>query len=117
MLGIVGNELNALNIMGNVTITDNLDVHNINQLNIQKGAYLTDQSLTSAKVAEINIGQLIDKTSYAATYALDAVNGDFELNTGGMKFIHEDSVLNLKNSSKADDHTITLTGPLDSRET
>ncbi|MCC8419316.1 MAG: autotransporter outer membrane beta-barrel domain-containing protein, partial [Rickettsia endosymbiont of Glossina mortisans submortisans] len=114
MLGTAGNELAELNIKGDVTITNNLDIHNINKLNIQKGAYFTDQSLTSAKVAEINIGQLIDKTSYAATYALDAVNGDFELNTGGMKFIHEDSALDLKNSSNANDHTINLTGPLDS---
>ncbi|HJD59543.1 MAG TPA: autotransporter domain-containing protein [Rickettsia endosymbiont of Omalisus fontisbellaquei] len=109
-LGSKGNELDALNIKGNVTITNNLDTHNINQLNIQKEAVFTDQSLTSAKIAEINIGELAG----AATYSLDAVNGDFELNTGGMIFVHEDSALDLKNSSNANDHTITLTGPLDS---
>ncbi|ABV74737.1 Cell surface antigen Sca3 [Rickettsia akari str. Hartford] len=107
-LGTAGKELAELNIKGDVTITNNLDIHNSNKLNIQKGAYCPDQSLTFAKIAEINIVEVAG----AVSYALDAVNDDFKLNTGGMKFIHADSVLNLNNSAKAYDHTINLTGPL-----
>ncbi|AFC71234.1 hypothetical protein [Rickettsia australis] len=69
-----------MNIKGQVTVTNNLDVQNIQQLNINNGAVFTDQGLTSAKIANISIGEVTG----AATYALDAINGDFDLNTGGI---------------------------------
>ncbi|MGX6960261.1 MAG: beta strand repeat-containing protein [Rickettsia endosymbiont of Pentastiridius leporinus] len=110
-LGVAGNELGSLNIISKVTITDDLDVHNINQLNINAGADFIDQSLTSAVIANINIGKA--GNGGAATYGLDAVGINFDLNTGKMTFVNADSALNLQNSSNADDRTITLQGPLD----
>lgn len=108
-LGTAGNELAELNVLGNVTVTDNLDVHNVNQLNIKAGGNFTDQSLTSGQIVNINIGE----ATGAATYGLDATGRDFNLNTAKMVFAHEDSALNLKNSSNANDSTITLTAALE----
>ncbi len=109
-LGTAGNALTALNIKGNVTISDNLDVHDTNQLNIKAGANLTDQSLTSALIQNIVIGEA--GANGAATYGLDAESRDFDLSTTKMKFINADSALNLQNSSTITDRTITLTGIL-----
>ena len=86
-----------------------MDVQNIQQLNIKNGVIFTDQSLTSAEIANINIGEV----GGAATYALDAINGDFNFNTGGMVFGHQDSILDLENSANANDRTIILTTALD----
>nr|WP_233418804.1 hypothetical protein [Rickettsia tamurae] len=109
-LGSKGNELASLNIKGKVTVTNNFGCTKYQQLNINNDAVLTDQSLTSAKIANMSIGEVTG----VATYALDAINGDFDLNTGGgMIFEHQDSVLELKNSSNANDRTITLTAALD----
>ncbi|MCC8370278.1 MAG: hypothetical protein LN566_02790 [Rickettsia endosymbiont of Stiretrus anchorago] len=109
-LGTDGNALTALNIMGNVIISDNLDVHNANQLNIKAGANLTDQSLTSALIQNIVIGEA--GANGAATYGLDAESKNFGLNSAKMTFANPDSALNLQNSSNNTDRTITLTGIL-----
>ncbi|AAU03915.1 autotransporter domain-containing protein [Rickettsia typhi] len=108
-LGSRDNELSSLNIKGKVTVTHNLDVQNIHQLNINNGAFFNDHSLTSAKIKNINIGEETGE----ATYTLDAINCDFDLNTSGMVFKHQDSVLELKNSSNTNDRIITLTSVLD----
>jgi len=110
-LGTAGNTLAALNIKGYVTITDNLDVQNINQLNIKSGADFTDQSLTSAQIAIIKIGEAGEGGD--ASYSLDATGRNFDLNTKNMTFANQDSSLDIENSSNANDSTITLTGPLD----
>ncbi|WP_341793148.1 hypothetical protein [Rickettsia endosymbiont of Ceutorhynchus obstrictus] len=69
------NTLAVLNVSGNVTIsgaagTTKLDVSKTTILNLAPASVFTDQSLTSATVGAINIG---DNTGFA-TYALDAVN-------------------------------------------
>ena len=83
--------------MGNVIISDNLDVHNVNQLNIKAGANFTDQSLTSAQIANITIGEA--GANGAATYGLDSESRGFNLSTTNMTFANPDSALNLQNSS------------------
>jgi len=108
--GAAGSSPATLNISSNVTIADTLDVSNINNLNIKAGGNFTDQSRTSAKIANIIIGAAGENG--AATYGLDAEGNDFNVNTANMKFANEDSALNLQNSSNVNNRTITLQGAL-----
>ncbi|WP_341790343.1 autotransporter domain-containing protein [Rickettsia endosymbiont of Polydrusus tereticollis] len=108
-----GVELDQLNIIGKVTVsggvTTKLDVSGTDMLNIKAGSTFTDESVTSVKVAAINIGEV----EGAATYILDAVNDDFALDTGGISFKNAASVLQLASSdARGNDRRITINADL-----
>ncbi len=119
-LGTAGQELKELQIKGPVTIAggvaNGLDVHETDALNIMKGARFTDESTTSAQIANIHIGA--DDGFGAgigpATYILDAEHIDFNLNAHAANqivFDHADAQLTLRNSAAAN-KTITLRNDL-----
>ncbi|WP_202070018.1 autotransporter outer membrane beta-barrel domain-containing protein [Rickettsia tillamookensis] len=118
-LGTNANKLAMLAAGGAVTISGEaghkLDVQNTMIFDIYAGATLTDRSRSSAQIPTVNIGANGGAGVGTATYILDAQTGDFAVLTVGktISFLHEDSVLQLQNSSVADDRTITLAGVLD----
>ncbi|MFY9590326.1 beta strand repeat-containing protein, partial [Rickettsia endosymbiont of Halotydeus destructor] len=109
-IGSKANQLTSINIVGNVGIagisptTKQLDVSNTKALNISAGSVFADESITSAQIKAINIG---DNTG-AGTYALDAVNADFTLQAAGVTFGNEDSVFKLMTSATAANSTSTI---------
>lgn len=123
-LGTVNNMLKELQVRGHVTITgDNtvlvnnkLDVHNVGVLNIFKGARFTDESTTSAQIANVRIGSAARARAGVgpATYILDAKHTDFDILALGkaITFKHADSRLVLRNSA-AGNKIITLQKNLD----
>lgn len=111
------NPLATLNIIGDVTVLGGADtainVAGTNVINLKVGSTFTDESVTSRKVAAINIGEV----EGAATYILDAVNGDFALDTGGISFKNAASVLQLASSDAlGNNRTITLNADLNPGE-
>nr|WP_253308436.1 hypothetical protein [Rickettsia endosymbiont of Ceutorhynchus assimilis] len=121
------NTLAVLNVSGNVTIsgaagTTKLDVSNTAVLNLAPASVFTDQSLTSATVGAINIG---DNTG-PATYALDAVNApivgpvgklpeghQFDL-TAKVNFANPASILKLQSTAPSGINSIvSLLGDFD----
>ncbi|MCC8372006.1 MAG: autotransporter outer membrane beta-barrel domain-containing protein [Rickettsia endosymbiont of Pseudomimeciton antennatum] len=128
-LGTNAHKIRELQVHGQVTIKgkpaimkdgavvagDKLDVRNTLLLNIMNGATFTDESATSAKIADIHIGA--DAGAGAglglATYVLDAVHGNFGiLNASIITFDHAASQLILRNSHKTEDRTITFDNSL-----
>ncbi|MFP3018104.1 MAG: autotransporter domain-containing protein [Candidatus Tisiphia sp.] len=120
-LGTVANKLGELRISRRVTIAgeavNKLDVKNANALNIINGAIFTDNSATSAKIANIHIGAAsadVPTPAGSANYILDAKHGVFNLNAtkaDQITFDHADAQLTLRNSAAAD-KTITLVNNL-----
>ncbi|WP_341753928.1 autotransporter domain-containing protein [Candidatus Tisiphia endosymbiont of Dioctria rufipes] len=120
-LGTVRNKLGELRISRRVTIAGGgakLNVHNANALNIINGATFTDESTSSAKIANIHIGAAsadMHTPAGKAIYILDAKHGVFNLNARAVNqitFDHADAQLTLRNSA-AGDKTITLQNDLD----
>ena len=120
-LGTKANPLAVINVSGNVGVvgtnaklgTNGLDVSNTAVLNIAAGGVFADASLTSASIGAINIGD--NTANGAATYALDAVNADFDLDAPGVAFKNDSSVLKLMTTSTDVNtpSTIYLTGNID----
>ncbi|WP_375330707.1 autotransporter domain-containing protein [Candidatus Tisiphia endosymbiont of Oplodontha viridula] len=120
-LGTVANKLGELRISRRVTIAgeavNKLDVKNANALNIINGAIFTDNSATSAKIANIHIGAAsadVPTPAGPANYILDAKHGVFNLNAtkaDQITFDHANAQLTLRNSAAAD-KTITLVNNL-----
>ncbi|WP_227779942.1 hypothetical protein [Rickettsia sp. Tenjiku01] len=80
-------------------------------LNIAAGGVFADASLTSAKIAKINIGEV---NVGPAVYALDALNGDFPLDAPGVTFVNPASVLKLMTTvASGKNSTIELTGNIE----
>ncbi|MCX4079329.1 hypothetical protein N7280_01495 [Rickettsia rhipicephali] len=105
--------LTVINVSGNVGVvgtnatlgTNGLDMSNTAVLNIAVGGVFAYASLTSAKIAKINIGD----------YALDALNGDFPLDAPGVTFVNPASVLKLMTTvASGKNSTIELTGNIES---
>ncbi|WP_342279059.1 autotransporter outer membrane beta-barrel domain-containing protein [Candidatus Tisiphia endosymbiont of Myopa tessellatipennis] len=121
------NKLKELRISRRVTIAgddtlavhNKLAVHNANKLTIINGARFTDESTTSAQIADIHIGAAcadlgLNVAAGPATYILDAKHRNFELNADNANqivFDHADAQLTLRNSA-ADNKTITLVNNL-----
>ncbi|WP_367364487.1 autotransporter domain-containing protein [Candidatus Tisiphia endosymbiont of Nedyus quadrimaculatus] len=116
-LGTNANKLGELRISRQVTIAGGakiLDVQNANKLTITNGATFTDESTSSAQIANIHIGAAcadMPTPAGKATYILDAVHGGFNLNAAAITFDHADAQLTLRNSA-ADNKTITLVNNL-----
>ncbi|MEG8230051.1 hypothetical protein O6R16_03070 [Candidatus Rickettsia tasmanensis] len=118
-LGTKANPLAVINVSGNVGVvgtnatlgTNGLDVSNTAVLNIAAGGVFADASLTSAKIAKINIGEV---NAGPAVYALDALNGDFPLDAPGVTFVNPASVLKLMTTvASGKNSTIELTGNIE----
>ncbi|QQV75716.1 hypothetical protein H6P87_01280 [Rickettsia tillamookensis] len=114
-LGTAVNKLAAINVtagseVGVVGGANKLDVSNVLALNIGNGAIFADQSITSAQIAQINIGD----NNGPGTYALDALNGDFQLKAPGVTFVDPASVLKLMTTvASGNNSTIELTGNIE----
>ncbi|MFQ3886744.1 MAG: hypothetical protein AB8U88_03890 [Rickettsia conorii subsp. raoultii] len=118
-LGTKANPLAVINVSGNVGVvgtnatlgTNGLDVSNTAVLNIAAGGVFADASLTSAKIAKINIGEV---NAGPAVYVLDALNGDFPLDAPGVTFVNPASVLKLMTTvASSKNSTIELTGNIE----
>ncbi|WP_017208669.1 hypothetical protein [Rickettsia australis] len=103
-LGTKANPLAVINVSGNVGVvgtnaklgTNGLDVRNTAVLNIAAGGVFVDASLTSARIGALNIG---DANVGPAVYALDSINADFDLDTPGVAFKNDSSILKLMATS------------------
>ncbi|WP_017442698.1 beta strand repeat-containing protein [Rickettsia gravesii] len=118
-LGTKANLLAVINVSGNVGVigtnaklgTNGFDVSNTAVLNIVAGRVFADASLTSAKIAKINIGEV---NAGPAVYALDALNSDFPLDAPGVTFVNPASVLKLMTIvASGKNSTIELTGNIE----
>ncbi len=110
------NSLQELEIRGKVTIAgdvDALDIQHIPVLNIINGAEFTDESATSAQIANVNIGSAANGS---ANYIIDTKHGPVNILPNAadqIHFLHEQSQLTLRNSNANADRTITLLNNLD----
>ncbi|WP_342269819.1 hypothetical protein [Rickettsia endosymbiont of Orchestes rusci] len=101
-----GNILDAINIIGGVIAQPGLNLAGTAALNMKGGSIFQDNSLSTTNVAAINIGEV----GGAATYVLDSINGNFNLNAGGVNFANAASVLQLQSTAGVGVNTqITLT--------
>ncbi|WP_375318848.1 autotransporter domain-containing protein [Candidatus Tisiphia endosymbiont of Oplodontha viridula] len=120
-LGTAANKLDELEVRGKVTVAgdktaNRLDISNAMALNVINGAVFTDESATSAKIAEIHIGADGGAGAGKANYILDAEYGNFNIlepkaAVGGHNNIIFDAAnaqLTLRNSSALHDRTITF---------
>ncbi|WP_256621196.1 hypothetical protein [Rickettsia sp. TH2014] len=114
-LGTAVNKLAAINVtagseVGVVGGANSFDVSNAAALNIGNGAIFVDQSITSTQIAKTNIGD----NNGPRTYALDALNGDFQLKAPGVTFVDSASVLKLMTTvASGNNSAIELTGNIE----
>ncbi|MDN3030034.1 MAG: autotransporter domain-containing protein [Candidatus Tisiphia sp.] len=117
-----GNRLRELQIRGKVTIAGDvnaLDIQHIPVLNIINGAEFTDESATSAQIADVYIGVADPDVAKAlpgkANYIIDTKHGPIDILANGkaIHFSHAQSQLTLRNSDANADRTITLLNNLD----
>ena len=116
-LGVAGggNLLKALNIRGAGTAVISgganfVNITNIDELNIVKGARLESGTNTAFAIAAVNIGITDGAAVGAATLIVDIADGNTDLLNGGaaITFAHADSVLGITNSSAGNHRTVTL---------
>jgi outer membrane autotransporter protein len=122
-----GRALTRLDVRGQVTIAgraaNGLDIKDVPELNVIKGAVFTDEGATSAQIAAVNIGvgdataggadaaAIAARAPGEANYVLDAKYAHLDnlaiLNGKRINFKHQDAQLTLRNSDNTD-RTITL---------